>query len=163
MLQVVSIEELCAGKICALLARVAPRDLFDVASFSRVARTALRRPRFRTLFVAFAGGAPTHPLQTYQRSRIDRVTKRQIESELVPMIRGAAPSLRKLREETWEFVKPLLALDAAGREFTQRLKEGELKPEILFPKDRKTAAALAKHPLLLWKAENARSHRERRG
>jgi predicted nucleotidyltransferase component of viral defense system len=161
-LQVVSIEELCAGKICALLARVAPRDLFDVAGFPSAARMALRRPRFRGLFVAFAGGALTHPLHTYKRSRIDRVTKRQIETELVPMIRGDAPSLRKLREETWNVVKPLLALEAAEREFTHRLKKGELKPEILFPRDGKTAAALAKHPLLLWKAANARSHRERR-
>lgn len=161
-IQVVSLEELCAGKICALLARVAPRDLFDVAGFPASARSALRRPRFRKLFVAFAGGALTHALYTYKRSRIDRVTKKQIESELVPMIRGAAPSLRKLRDATWAVVKPLLALDPAEREFTKRLMNGELAPEILFPRDKEIAAALAIHPALRWKVANTREHRERR-
>jgi predicted nucleotidyltransferase component of viral defense system len=160
-LQVVSIEELCAGKICALLARVAPRDLFDVAGFSGAARATLRRTRFRRLFVAFAGGALTHPLDSYKRSRINRVTKSQIERELVPMVRGDAPSLRELRNETWKIMRPLLALDEAEREFTTLLRHGELKPEILFPRDRKIAAAFARHPALLWKVANARSHRER--
>ena len=123
------------------MTRAAPRDLFDVAGFSRVALI--------------------HPLDTYKRSRIERVTKSQLERELVPMVRGDAPSLRELRNETWKIVKPLFALDEAEREFTGLLNQGELKPEILFPRDRKIAAALAKHPALLWKVANARSHRVR--
>src|SRR3989442_4914000 len=44
---IVGLEELSAGKLCALLDRLAPRDLFDVCALPRIARTVWRTRRFR--------------------------------------------------------------------------------------------------------------------
>jgi hypothetical protein len=48
---------------------------------------------------------------------------------------------------------------ATDREYTDRLQLGDLRPELLFPADPETAGRLARHPALLWKAQNARWHR----
>jgi hypothetical protein len=56
----------------------------------------------------------------------------------------------------------LLELAGEEREFTDRLQEGELCPELLFPDDTEMAGLLARHPALLWKVKNAREHRRTR-
>ena len=58
---VVSVEELVAGKLCALLARAAPRDLFDTVRLPRLLPDLLNGPRFRRLFIGIAG-ILDHPL-----------------------------------------------------------------------------------------------------
>jgi hypothetical protein len=59
-------------------------------------------------------------------------------------------------------IEPLTVPTSAEHEFTRRLQEGELLPEILFPDDARTADRIRLHPALLWKAENARAHRTMR-
>ena len=51
----------------------------------------------------------------------------------------------------------------AEREYTTRLQRGELRPELLFPEDAQFAGRIARHPALLWKAQNARDHTKARG
>ena len=153
---IVGLEELSAGKLCALLDRLAPRDLFDVCSLPRIARTVWRTRRFRRLFVALASTLP-HPLHSYGQDRLTRVTDRSIVRELHPMLmQGERPAAAELRRTTWDVIGPLLALDDVEREFTDRIQRGELAPEVLFPDDEELAARLRQHPALLWKAENAR-------
>jgi len=40
---------------------------------------------------------------------------------------------------------------------------GDLRPELLFPDDSEISERLARHPALLWKAQNAREHSKRPG
>jgi hypothetical protein len=68
-----------------------------------------------------------------------------------------------LRLGAWRVIAPLLALDEAEREYTERLQVGDLRPDLLFPYDSRLSELLARHPALLWKAQNARQHSKGRG
>jgi len=48
------------------------------------------------------------------------------------------------------------------REYADRIQAGELRPELLFPNDAETASRLQRHPVLVWKAENAKRHAQKR-
>lgn len=65
----------------------------------------------------------------------------------------------ELIEQAWAAVNHLLALEDSEREFVDRLQQGELQPELLFPEDAGMAERVGKFPPLLWKVQNARKHR----
>jgi hypothetical protein len=158
-LAVVGIGELIAGKLCALLDRGAPRDLFDATHLPTVAGAGWGSPRMRSLFVALAGTLK-HPLHTYGPDRWGRIDDRAVEEQLHPTLaNGLQPDSDELREGAWAVVKPLLTLTAAERKYTDLLQAGDLRPELLFPTEPETRERLARHPALLWKAQNARRHR----
>lgn len=153
---VVPAEELAAGKLCALVDRVAPRDLFDAAHLPSQLPAVWESARFRRLFVVLAGTLD-HPLDSYGRDRFDRVTDVVVREQLHPMlIGGNEPTAAALRDGAWAVVEPLLRLDEAEREYTERLQAGELRPDLLFPEEPDFADRLGRHPALLWKAQNAR-------
>jgi hypothetical protein len=106
----------------------------------------------------------TLPLPLYQhgRDRLDRVTDRSIEEQLLPMLQGnARPLASELKEKAWFVMEPLVTLDEAEREYVDRVHAGELSAELLFPDDEELVGRLARHPVLLWKIENVRQHLSR--
>jgi hypothetical protein len=156
--RVIPTQELVAGKLCALLDRAAPRDLFDVARLPVRLPDLLAQPSLRRTFVALAG-ILDHPLHAYGHERLAATDDQAVRHQLHPMlIAGDQPSAALLRERAWAVVSPLLDLDDAEREYTERLQVGELRPELLFPDDTAMAERVARHPALLWKARNAREH-----
>jgi hypothetical protein len=158
-LQMVSIGELIAGKLCALLERGAPRDLFDATQLPAVAGTEWGSARMRSLFVALAGTL-NHPVHSYGPDRWGRIDDRVVREQLHPTLaQMAEPGANELREKAWAVLEPLLTLTPAEREYTDRLQTGDLRPELLFPADPETAGRLTRHPALLRKAKNARRHR----
>jgi hypothetical protein len=153
----VGLDELCAGKLCALIDRALPRDCYDAIRLPGVAGHAWGKP-VRRLFVAIAGALP-HPLYTYGPARLRSMTQATVESQLHPMLTGAdRPKARALRLGALEVVAPLLRLTTPEREFSRRLQEGDLRPELLFPRNSRMVARLRSHPVLLWKVENALKH-----
>jgi hypothetical protein len=153
---VVGLEELAAGKLCALLDRTAPRDLWDASQLELIAAPVWGTGRFRALFIALAGTLP-HPVYTYTEARFGRITRAVIEEQLYPvLVEGERPQADTLRDSAWAAVAPLLQLTDAEREFTDRLQRGDLRPELLFPEDDEMVSRLARHPALRWKADNAR-------
>jgi hypothetical protein len=158
---VTGIEELCVGKLCALLSRSLPRDLYDAVRLPRLAGEVWSAPGFRALLVGMAGSLD-HPLHSYGRAQFLRTTDERIRQQLHPVLqRGDRPSAELLREEAWRVVEPFLHLTPAEREYSDRIQSGELRPELLFPDDQETARRLASHPALLWKARNSREHAAR--
>lgn len=154
---VVGIEELCAGKLCAMLDRALPRDLYDVAHMGGIVGLNWRRGLLRSLFIALAGTLP-RPVYEYTIVRLERVTDRDIRSQLQPMLSSTdlTESATSLRSAAWEAVAPLMPLTNYEREFIDRLQVGEITPALLFPEDPGMANRVARHPALLWKAQNAR-------
>jgi len=147
-------EELIAGKLKALLDRVAARDVFDAAWVTSLV-PADEYPRFRKLFVLY-GGTLAHPLYNYKSERIQRLTQREIDTRLVPMLReGIEVDRATLISQAREAVKPLLALDGVEREYSSSINRGEYLPELLLTDWPELVERLQAHPALLWKAENA--------
>ncbi len=155
---VVSLEELCAGKLCALLDRSMPRDIYDVMRFPIVAKAVLGTPRFRALFIAVAGTL-NHPIHSYGRERLERVTEQVVQTQLHPMLSGTdRPTAAILKERAWEITAPLLDLTEAEREYTDKIQVGDFAPELLIPGEPEILDRLRRHPALLWKAANAKKH-----
>jgi predicted nucleotidyltransferase component of viral defense system len=153
--RVVAGEELWAGKLCALLARSAPRDLWDAARLPEQARETWGSDRFHRIFVAFAGTLD-HPLHAYGPDRLDRVTEATVVEQLHPVLRASdRPTAAELRSAAWSVVGPMVELDSAEREYTDLLQQGTLRPELLFPDDEEMATRVSQHPALRWKAKNA--------
>ena len=154
--RLVGMEELAAGKLCALLDRAAPRDLYDAVRLPELARPVWAAPRFRGTFVALAGTLP-HPVHSYTAARLDRASDAAIREQLYPLLGTgeALPSPSALREGAWAVVGPLLRLTNGERQFSDRVQVGELRADLLFPDDEEMARRVSRHPGLLWKVENA--------
>jgi len=154
--RLVGMEELAAGKVCALLDRAAPRDLYDAVRLPELARQVWDTPRFRGVFVALAGTLP-HPVHSYTAARLARASDAAIREQLYPMLGDGndLPSPSGLRDAAWRAVGPLLHLTDREREFTDRLQVGELRADLLLPDDQETARRVSRHPGLRWKVQNA--------
>ncbi len=153
--RIVSREEVMAGKLLALLDRVAARDLYDVAAFAAVP-SAYDLSVLRRLFVALSGVLP-RALSAYDARHLDRFTQRSMDVDLAPMLRsGETPSVEALRERAEVLLSQVLALSPSEAEYVDRIQWGEFAPELLAADHAELLARLRAHPALLWKVENAR-------
>lgn len=155
-------HELAAGKLAALLARSASRDVFDAREILR--RQDLDVDKLRLGFVVY-GGLNRIDWRTMTAENI-HTTARDVDSQLAPMLRHDVRPPRadlegwtdKLVHETRALMAAVLPLAAHEVEFLQRLNgAGEIAPELLTT-DRPTQAILQSHPGLTWKALNVRKH-----
>lgn len=160
--QLCGLPEIAAGKICALLDRCKPRDLFDVIRLPEAGASFWCSQTFKKLVIAFTGTLD-HPLHAYGRERMERVRDIDIEAELVPMLGGQMKIDRlELIDHAWKAVELLLVLDESEREFVDRLQVGDLRLDLLVPEDAEMRERLGKWPPLQWKVLNARKHRSSR-
>jgi predicted nucleotidyltransferase component of viral defense system len=153
--RIVSREEVMAGKLLALLDRVAARDLYDVAAFA-AAPSAYDLSVLRCLFVALSGVLP-RALSAYDARHLDRFTQQSMDVELAPMLRsGETPSVEALRARAEVLLGQVLGLSAPEVEYVDRIQWGEFAPELVAANQPELLARLRTHPALLWKIENAR-------
>jgi hypothetical protein len=155
----VGLTELLVGKTIALLARSAPRDLWDVVNLPEEARNQFQTPAFRSWFVGISS-VLNHPLSTYEADSIGRrLTQSDIDEQLGPMLtRGKTPRVEELVAAVRSTVGPLLDLAPTEREFVTAVAAGEIPAERLFPDDARASRILEEHPALAWKLENVRQH-----
>jgi len=154
---VVSLEELYAGKIKALLERSAARDLYDTFQLasdpSRIQLARLRRA------VILFGVTVPGDWRTLTRSTLDRIDAEMIERELLPLLRShEAPDLRLMKERVNALLDQLLNYDADERLFLNRfLDDGRYEPELLFGEEQ--GRVLKTHPAPLWRIQNLQRFR----
>jgi predicted nucleotidyltransferase component of viral defense system len=157
--QVVSLTELIIGKMLALLERGAVRDVWDMANLAEQARNVLKKSIFRARFIALSA-ILEHPLSTYHRERLEGfINDRLIDERLRPLISGN-PQLKanELVQKAWAVVGSFLELTPHEKEYLQKIQEGVLQPELLFPGAHKESEKFSSHPAILWKIANVRSH-----
>lgn len=160
--QIVLIDrhELAAGKLAALCARNASRDIFDARELLR--RNDIDRDKLRLAFVVYGG----LNRKDWRTVRIDNVAAgpHQLERELVPMLRtGVRPQNREvaswaeaLIRETRDLMTAVLPLATHELEFLERLNDaGEIVPELLTPEPA-MQAIIRNHPGLQWKSLNVK-------
>lgn len=148
-------EEVMAGKLVAFIDRVAPKDLYDVASFT-VDPPAYDPHLLRCLFIALSGTLP-RALTTYGLEHLEAFTEKGLEIELAPFLREGEPvELAVLKSRVAPILSKLLALSPNEREYVERLQWGEFLPERVAGDRGDVLARLLVHPAILWKVENAR-------
>jgi hypothetical protein len=159
VLPVVSLDELCIGKVLALLDRAAARDVWDVVRLPGIAGDSLSSRLFRSRLIALSA-ILYHPLETYERRMLEeRINDRLIAEQLVPMLSGdESPGATDLVERAWAVLAPLLKLTPEEREYTVAVQRGELRTDLLFPDDPEAGKRLGEHPAIQWKLLNVRGH-----
>ncbi len=157
--RMVGFEEVLAGKLLALLDRIAARDLYDAASF--VSPPSHDSSQFRRLFVALSGMLPK-PLTAYGIERLSAFTQDDLDRELTPFLHNTERAmLEDLVSRAGRILDPLLHLAPEEQEYVDRLQWGEFRPELIVLGEPDFLDRLRAHPALLWKVENARKRPRR--
>ena len=161
---VLDIHEIAAGKLAALMARHAARDLFDAHLL--LTQGHLERDRLRLAFVVY--GAMNR--KDWRRVTIDDIAYQpdEMETQLRPVLRQDAVighagiwGTRLVTEcrQALEVVLPFYKLES---EFLDRLLDhGEIRSDLL-TNDESLAQKIASHPMLEWKAQNVRQYKVKR-
>ena len=161
--RVLDLHELAAGKMAALLARSASRDVFD--GHALLGTPGLDPAKLRLGFVVY-GGINRRDWRTVSADDV-KADLNEVQMELLPMLRSDLVPERgsvsdwthKLVAECRERLSILLPLNDAEREFILRLNDaGEIAPELITD-DQAMQARIREHPGLRWKAINVRKHR----
>jgi predicted nucleotidyltransferase component of viral defense system len=157
---IVEDHELAAGKLAALVARNASRDVFDARALLR--RPGLDRTKLRLAFIIY-GGLNRTDWRAITVENI-RATASEVDAQLVPMLRLDVRPARgdleawteDLVRETRELMAVVLPLEAHELEFLERLNgAGDIAPELLTP-EVAMQAIIREHPGLEWKALNVK-------
>lgn len=159
--RLVGLEEILAGKLLALVDRGAPRDLYDAAGLP-----AGRWPHdtvvLRRLFVVLSAGLD-RPLPTYEIPHRASLSQMELETALVPMLRGnEQPRRDTLTAALRPMMGALTTLSNAEKEYLERIQWGEFQPELVVGDYPQLLERVRRHPMLLWKAENGRKRRRAR-
>ena len=161
---VLDIHEIAGGKLTALLARQAARDLFDTHHL--LTQGGLERERLRLAFVAY--GAMNR--KDWRTVSVDdlRFDAGEIESQLLPLLRREFLSnierptewARQLVEGCKDSLSVVLPFSESEREFFNRLLDrGQIDPSLL-TSDKDLAERIKHHPLIEWKAMNVRQYKK---
>lgn len=162
---VLDLHELAAGKLAALVARQASRDLFDARELAR--RDDLDDERLRLAFTVY-GGVNRVDWRTVDVGAVG-TTVEDVRRSLLPMLRAsAAPPedalaawVDELVAGARELLGRVLPLRPAEREFLDALNDrGVIEPSLLTT-DEEVQRRLETHPGLRWKALNVRRHAAR--
>ena len=156
-------HELAAGKLAALLARGASRDLFDARQL--LASQVFDPHKLRVAFVVY-GGINRVDWRTVS---VESVTASvaDVKRQLLPMLRHdlrPAPSevdvwTHQLVQDTRALLGALLPLSETEVAFLERLNgHGQIDPSLLTA-DVDLRARIVASPGLRWKALNVRKHR----
>jgi predicted nucleotidyltransferase component of viral defense system len=162
---VLGVHEIAGGKLAALFARHAARDLFDTHQL--LARGSLDKERLRLAFVLY--GAMNR--KDWRTVSIDNLKfdAGEIENQLFPLLKrefastiGRPAELAKqLFEECRGFFKIILPFSERELEFLDRLLDhGEIAPSLL-TSDKEMAERIRKHPSIEWKAMNVREYKKK--
>jgi len=161
-IQVLDIHELAAGKLAALMARHVSRDLYDAHGL--LTRQSLDDDKLRLGFVVYGGMNRTE----WRNLHLDDIafSVQELRDQLVPVIRRATAIenietwARQMVEECRAQMRRVLPLHDHEMQFLTKLNDhGEIDPSLL-TSDGELAGRLAKHPMLLWKAQNVREHKK---
>jgi hypothetical protein len=153
------VHELAAGKLAALLARAASRDVFDAIEMLRTDE--LDAAKLRLAFVVY-GGANRRDWRTVSAEDV-RLDPEDFKRELLPTLRAdrgeprASPAAwaRELVEECRARLSVVLPLRKEEHEFLALLNDrGEIRPDLLTG-DEAMKTKIREHSALLWKALDA--------
>lgn len=157
---VLEVNEVAAGKLAALLARHASRDLFDAHQLLR--RGNLDRDRLRVAFVIY-GAMNRKDWRTvsvkdvsFEVSEVKNLLLPLLRNEVVAQVGQVTTWVARMVEECRQGLTIVLPLNDAEREFLDRLLDnGEIEPSLL-TQDIELADRIRRSPGLEWKALNVR-------
>ena len=152
MVQTLQLEELFGMKICALIDRSKPRDLFDVNKLKKNA-VFINEDKLRKITVFYMSLDGIFDVNEHTFDSIRAINQEDIKKELLPVLsKNSKFDLIETKEETISFLKDLLVLTDNEKKYLEEFSKGSFDPYLLFePNDAERAA---KHPMAKWRAAN---------
>lgn len=160
------INEIAAGKLCALFSRQTARDLFDAHQL--LIGKNLNKQRLRLAFIVY-GAMNRKDWRILSEKDID-YDANEFMNELIPLLRSNEITgdgnherwASRLVEECRQAISIVLPFTEKEREFLDHiLDHGDIKP-LLITDDKDMAERIRKHPGLQWKALNVKEFKETR-
>ena len=152
MVQTLLLEELFGMKICALIDRSKPRDLFDVNKLKKNMMF-IEEDKLRKMTVFYLSLDGIFDINEHTFDSIRAIGQEDIKKELQPVLaKGNMFDLNTAKEEVIKFLKDLLTLSDKENKYLKEFSKGNFDPYLLFESD--DAERAAKHPMAKWRAAN---------
>jgi predicted nucleotidyltransferase component of viral defense system len=142
-------EELFGMKICALIDRNKPRDLYDVTNIISLDQSLnMDWLRKSTLFYLSLDGVFAMDENAFDG--IKAITRNDIKKELLPVLsKGDKFNLEGAKEEVMAWLKRLLVLSHNEKKYLEEFSKGNYNPSLLF--DPSIAKRIMSHPMARWR------------
>ena len=152
MVQTLQLEELFGMKICALIDRSKPRDLFDVIKLKKNT-VFINEDKLRKITVFYMSLDGIFDVNEHTFDSIMAIGQEDIKKELLPVLaKNTKFDLAGTKEEAISFLSDLLVLTDNEKKYLEEFSKGNFDPYLLFePNDAERAA---KHPMAKWRAGN---------
>ena len=145
-------EELFAMKICALIDRSKPRDLYDTFRLKNDFLN-LEKDKLRKLTVFYLSLDGIFELNENSFKGIEAVSQDSIKKELLPVLKKNEKfSLEAIKQEVINFLQDLLVLTNDETKYLEEFSKGTFNPSLLF--DVCSTERAAKHPMVKWRINN---------
>ena len=145
-------EELFAMKICALIDRSKPRDLYDTFRLKNDFLN-LEKDKLRKLTVFYLSLDGIFELNENSFKGIEAVSQDSIKKELLPVLKKNEKfNLEAIKQEVSNFLQDLLVLTSDETKYLENFSKGTFNPSLLF--DGFSAERAAKHPMAKWRINN---------
>ena len=145
-------EELFAMKICALIDRSKPRDLYDTFRLKNDFLN-LEKDKLRKLTVFYLSLDGIFELNENSFKGIEAVSQDSIKKELLPVLKKNEKfNLEAIKQEVINFLQDLLVLTSDETKYLEEFSKGTFNPLLLF--DVCSAERAAKHPMAKWRINN---------
>ena len=145
-------EELFAMKICALIDRSKPRDLYDTFRLKNDFLN-LEKDKLRKLTVFYLSLDGIFELNGNSFKGIEAVSQHSIKKELLPVLKKNEKfNLEAIKQEVIHFLQDLLVLTSDETKYLEEFSKGTFNPSLLF--DVCSAERAAKHPMAKWRINN---------
>ena len=146
-------EELFAMKICALIDRSKPRDLFDVNKL-KSHRPFLDMERLKKFTVFYMSLDGIFKVDESSFDKIKTINQEDIKKELLPVLpKNSKFDLASAKDDAITFLKELLVLNEGEKKYLDEFANGNFNVSLLFNKDFDAERA-AKHPMAKWRVAN---------
>jgi predicted nucleotidyltransferase component of viral defense system len=152
MIQTLQEEELFGMKICALIDRSKPRDLFDVNKMKECLFN-LDVKLFKKIIVFYMSLDGLFEVNETTLDKIKLIDKEDIKKELLPVLpKNSKFDLEEVKGKVISFLKELLVLTDDEDNYLREFANGTFNPGLLF--DDPYAERTAKHPMAKWRVAN---------
>jgi hypothetical protein len=153
-------SELAAGKLKALVARVAARDLYDLSRVAARSPRLLENPLARALMLRAISAAEPFPMRVdpvAALARFDALVGGIVDPLRAMLAAGDEPDFAEMRADVEKLLLPLKELTSNEAEYLRLMgEEATYRPELLFEQWPEVLRRARLDPVMEWKVLNLR-------
>lgn len=149
-----SVVEIFASKINALMTRAAARDLYDVYNMIKYKLIKdIHLNHLRKAIVFYCAITSKQKDKIFNIEMLDSIDKRKIKRDLIPVLsKGDTFNFNVAKEVVKTYILELLNLTTEEKTFIERFNDHQYEPSLLFGNDQ-ILKRIENHPMALWRTK----------